>query len=137
MRDAEASTAMLHKLKDIGVQLAIDDFGTGYSSLSYLRKFPVDALKIDQSFIKELGSIANDGGIVSAVIAMGSSLKLKVIAEGVENQEQLAFLKAHQCEEGQGNFFSKPLTTENFATLLANNASRPAQKISVAEYNMI
>ncbi|MHB8747405.1 MAG: putative bifunctional diguanylate cyclase/phosphodiesterase, partial [Gammaproteobacteria bacterium] len=119
MRDAASSTAILQQLKKTGVQLAVDDFGTGYSSLSYLTQFPIDTLKIDQSFVQDIG-LANDneGVIVSAVIAMGTSLKQRVVAEGVEDQVQLAFLKAQNCEEGQGYFFSRPLGAEQFAALL-------------------
>ncbi len=120
MRDAECSSAILQQLKDMGVQLAVDDFGTGYSSLSYLSQFPIDVLKIDQSFVRDL-CVTNDNGIiVSAVIAMAASLKQRVVAEGVEQTEQLAFLKAQHCEEGQGFLFSRPLVAEQFGTLLAN-----------------
>ena len=120
MRDAESSAAILRKLKDMGVQLAVDDFGTGYSSLSYLKRFPIDVLKIDQSFVHDIAADTDNGVIVSAVIGMGNSLKLRVVAEGVENRAQLAFLKARHCEEGQGYFFSKPLVAEQFAALLAS-----------------
>jgi EAL domain-containing protein (putative c-di-GMP-specific phosphodiesterase class I) len=120
MRDAPASTAILQQLKTMGVQLAVDDFGTGYSSLSYLKQFPIDVLKIDQSFVQDIGSTHySDGVIVSAVIAMGTSLKQRVVAEGVEEEVQLAFLKQQNCEEGQGYIFSRPLGAEQFATLLA------------------
>lgn len=119
MRDAESSTVILNQLKDMGVQLAVDDFGTGYSSLSYLRQFPIDVLKIDRSFVHDIGSAQDNGSIVSAVIAMGNSLNQRVVAEGVEVQAQLDFLKALQCEEGQGYLFSRPLVAEQFATLLA------------------
>ena len=119
MRDAESSTAILQQLKDMGVQLAVDDFGTGYSSLSYLHQFPIDVLKIDQSFVQDIASIQGNGIIVSAVIAMGTSLKQRVVAEGVEEQAQLAFLKERNCEEGQGYFFSLPLIAEQYAALLA------------------
>lgn len=115
----DASTAsMLHALKAMGVQLAIDDFGTGYSSLSYLKRFPIDTLKIDQSFVRDITTDADDATIVAAVIAMGQSLKQRVIAEGVETQDQLAFLRARQCDEGQGFYFSQPVRAEEFATLL-------------------
>ncbi|MFZ6644813.1 putative bifunctional diguanylate cyclase/phosphodiesterase [Undibacterium sp. TJN25] len=120
MRDAETSTAILQHLKDMGVQLAVDDFGTGYSSLSYLKKFPIDVLKIDKSFVDDIATAAGNGIIVSAVVGMGNKLKLKVIAEGVENQAQLTFLQAQNCEEGQGYFFSRPLVAEEFVRLLVN-----------------
>ena len=121
MRDAECSKNILQQLKKMGIKLAVDDFGTGYSSLSYLQRFPIDVLKIDQSFVQNIESAKDDGIIVSAIISMGNSLKLKVVAEGVETPSQFAFLKARQCEEGQGYFFSHPLIAENFAALLLKN----------------
>lgn len=121
MRDAESSTTILHQLKNLGVQLAVDDFGTGYSSLSYLQRFPIDVLKIDRSFVQDIGSATDNAIIVSAVIGMGNSLKLRVVAEGVENHEQLAFLRAQCCEEGQGDIFSQPLIADELTKLLAPN----------------
>lgn len=118
MNDAEASKTILKQLKAIGIQLAVDDFGTGYSSLSYLSLFPIDILKIDKSFVQDISSIEENGFIVSAVIAMGNSLKKRVVAEGVGLANQLTFLKARQCEEGQGFLFSRPLTAENYAQLM-------------------
>lgn len=122
MRDAQASANILQQLKDIGVQLAIDDFGTGYSSLSYLSQFPIDELKIDRSFVNDIGH--SSGIIVSAVIAMGNSLKQRVIAEGVEHQTQLEFLQASHCDEGQGYLFSHALSAEHFTSLLRSGISR-------------
>ncbi len=118
MHEAESSTCILRQLKDLGVQLAVDDFGTGYSSLSYLSRFPIDVLKIDQSFVHDIGSPSGNGIIVSAVIAMGNSLKQQVVAEGIEQRDQLAFLKQQHCEEGQGYFFSRPVLAEQFSRLL-------------------
>ena len=118
MRDAECSKTILQQLKKMGVTLAVDDFGTGYSSLSYLQKFPIDVLKIDRSFVQNIESAKDDGIIVSAIINMGNSLKLKVVAEGIETPAQLNFLKARQCEEGQGYLFSHPLIGEDFSRLL-------------------
>lgn len=118
MRDAEASNDILQQIKEMGVQLAVDDFGTGYSSLSYLNQFPIDVLKIDQSFVQEIVDNGYEGIIVSAVIAMGNSLKLKVVAEGIEEEAQLTFLRGQHCEEGQGYIFSRPLGAEQFAELL-------------------
>ncbi len=118
VQDVESTMAVLHALKALGVQLAIDDFGTGYSSLSYLRQFPIGTLKIDQSFVRDITTDNGDATIVSAVVSMGNSLKLRVSAEGVETQEQLAFLKAEHCEEGQGFYFSPPVDAEAFAELL-------------------
>ncbi len=119
MRDADCSTKVLKQLKKMGVKLAVDDFGTGCSSLSHLQQFPIDVLKIDQSFVQNIKSTKDDGFIVSAIISMGNSLKLKVIAEGIETTHQLDFLTARQCEEGQGYFFSRPVTPESFTTLLS------------------
>jgi diguanylate cyclase (GGDEF)-like protein/PAS domain S-box-containing protein len=118
MKRAESTQSILKSLRATGVRLTVDDFGTGYSSLSYLRKFPVDALKIDQSFVRQITTAPYDTTIVTAVISMGRSLKLRVIAEGVETQEELAFLQAHQCEEAQGYYFSRPIVAEQFAILL-------------------
>lgn len=109
MEDAYQSQQVLQNLNDMGVALALDDFGTGYSSLSYLKKFPIDVLKIDQSFVKDIYTPAGDGGLVDAAIAMGKSLKKRVIAEGIENRVQLQFLRERKCEYGQGYLFSPPL----------------------------
>ncbi len=118
MHDAEASARVLEALQGIGVKLAIDDFGTGYSSLSYLKRFPIDTFKIDQSFVRDIATDADDATIVSAVISMGRSVKHRVFAEGVETPEQFSFLSTRQCSEGQGYLFSHPLLTEDFACLL-------------------
>ena len=117
MQDTEPTTVILQALKSLGVRIAIDDFGTGYSSLNYLRRFPIDTLKIDRSFVRD---IDGDGGdaIVSAVIAMGVSLNQRVVAEGIETRQQLAFLKAHRCNEGQGYYFSRPVAAKRFAAML-------------------
>jgi diguanylate cyclase (GGDEF)-like protein/PAS domain S-box-containing protein len=117
MSNVKASATILQALKDIGVRLAIDDFGTGYSSLSYLNQFPIDVLKIDQSFVQDISDNANNGVIVSAVIGMAASLRQKVIAEGIETQEQLAFLNAHQCDEGQGYLLGEPVPPNDFARI--------------------
>ena len=119
MQDAECSTSVLEGLKAMGVQLAIDDFGTGFSSLSYLKRFLIDTLKIDRSFVRDIATGADDATIVSAVIGMGRNLNQRVIAEGVETREQLAFLRTRQCHEGQGFLFSHPLSAEDFAGFLA------------------
>jgi diguanylate cyclase (GGDEF)-like protein len=117
MKRVEYTTGILQKLRRIGVQVAIDDFGTGYSSLSYLRKFPLDTLKIDRSFVQQIGS-GDDTAIVTAIISMAHSLNLKVIAEGVETLPELEFLQAQQCDEAQGYYFSRPLPALEFAKLL-------------------
>jgi diguanylate cyclase (GGDEF)-like protein len=118
MQNADATAPALIALKALGVRLAIDDFGTGYSSLSYLRQFPIDTLKIDQSFVREITAGSRDDSIVSAVISMGKTLKQRVVAEGVETGEQLAFLQRQHCGEGQGYHFSRPVSAEEFVTLL-------------------
>ena len=118
MQDAASTDSLLHALANFGVKLAIDDFGTGYSSLSYLKQFPINTLKIDQSFVNQMCSNLDDAAIVSAVTSMGKSLKLCVIAEGVESSEQSAFLLAQHCDEGQGYYFGCPMVAEALATLL-------------------
>jgi len=120
MQRPELTASILSTLRNKGVRVAVDDFGTGYSSLSYLHMFPLDALKIDQSFVQQITSIPDETTIVRAIISMGQSLNLRVIAEGVETQDQLDFLTAHQCDEAQGYYFSKPVSSEEFATLLAS-----------------
>ena len=123
MRDAEATGSVLHALADLGIKLAVDDFGTGYSSLSYLRQFPIDTLKIDRSFVSRMSHNLDDAAIVSAVISMAKALRLRVIAEGVETAEQLAFLLAKHCDEGQGYFFGRPMAAAALASLLQTGVS--------------
>ena len=118
MEDAETMVSVLQELKMMGVLLAVDDFGTGYSSLSYLRQFPIDVLKIDQSFVHQITADPDDSTIVSAIINMGKSLKHLVVAEGIETREQRAYLQAQRCAEGQGYLFSAPLTAARFGHLL-------------------
>jgi diguanylate cyclase (GGDEF)-like protein/PAS domain S-box-containing protein len=118
MKHAESAASTLHTVRESGVQVSIDDFGTGYSSLSYLHKFPVDALKIDKSFVGRITSTEDDASIVAAVISMAQNLKLRVVAEGVETLEQLTFLRAHACDEAQGYYFSRPVPAMDFARLL-------------------
>jgi len=117
LQQVESTALVLQTLKDMGVQVAIDDFGTGYSNLSYLRQFPTSVLKIDQSFVHEISADPVSTSIVCAVISMGKSLGHRVVAEGVETAEQLAFLQTQQCGEGQGYYFSGPLVAEQFVTL--------------------
>jgi diguanylate cyclase (GGDEF)-like protein/PAS domain S-box-containing protein len=119
MKNSESAATVLRSLREKGIQVAIDDFGTGYSSLSHLRKFPIDALKIDQSFIGQVTTAGDVASIVTAVINMARSMKMRVIAEGVETPEQHEFLRAHECDEAQGYYFSRPVLPERFAALLA------------------
>jgi EAL domain-containing protein (putative c-di-GMP-specific phosphodiesterase class I) len=118
MDDAKFTASVLQELKGMGIRLAADDFGTGYSSLSYLREFPIDILKIDRSFINQITADCDGSTIVDAIISMGKSLKHVVVAEGIETQEQRAYLQAHHCQEGQGYLFSRPLPAAQFAVLL-------------------
>ena len=118
MQDSRSTAEVLKELKEIGVLLALDDFGTGYSSLSYLKRFPIDAVKIDQSFVRDLTTDPDDAGIVTAVIAMGRSLHMRVVAEGVETREQLEILQEHGCPQGQGYYFSRPVPAVEFRQLL-------------------
>lgn len=124
MHNPERAISTLHELKKLGVSLSIDDFGTGYSSLAYLKRFPIDVLKIDRSFVKDLPGDLDDAAITEAVIVMAHALKLKVVAEGVEEIEQGQFLQGHGCDEVQGFYFSKPLTTDDFAKWVTKNLAQ-------------
>jgi diguanylate cyclase (GGDEF)-like protein/PAS domain S-box-containing protein len=126
MKHVESTATILQSLRESGVKVAVDDFGTGYSSLSYLTKFPVDALKIDQSFVRQISTGGDDTTIVKAVISMARSLKLRVIAEGVETREEVALLRAYQCDEAQGYYFSPPVLPQQFAELLRTGAHKAA-----------
>ena len=118
MHDPAQLVAMLAELKRLGVHIAVDDFGTGYSSLSYLKRFPVDRLKVDRSFVEHLATDADDASIVRAIITLGHNLGLKVVAEGVEKLEQVSFLQRHHCDEAQGFLFGRPVGAETLAQLL-------------------
>jgi diguanylate cyclase (GGDEF)-like protein len=124
LANADVTLSVLQELMAMGLTLAIDDFGTGYSSLSYLKKFPVNKLKIDRSFIRDVATNPDDAAITAAITGMAKSLHLKVIAEGVEDEAQMSFLRAHQCDEIQGYYFSKPLAVDKVADKLRGD--RPA-----------
>jgi diguanylate cyclase (GGDEF)-like protein/PAS domain S-box-containing protein len=129
MQDSKSTAVVLDALKELGARLALDDFGTGYSSLSYMRRFPIDTLKIDQSFVRDLSSDPDDASIVNAVINMAKSLHMRVVAEGVETRSQRSFLRKNGCFEAQGYFFSRPLTSTECAELLRSASltlSKPA-----------
>lgn len=118
MENQDSTIEILRLLNYLGIQFSIDDFGTGYSSFSYLRRFPISTVKIDQSFVRDLTNCVDDAAIVTAIIAMAHRMRLKVLAEGVETAEQLAFLVEHGCDEMQGYYFSRPIPPEEFRELL-------------------
>jgi EAL domain-containing protein (putative c-di-GMP-specific phosphodiesterase class I) len=126
MHDPPAAAATLQRLRSLGVRFSIDDFGTGYSSLCYVRNFPVDRLKIDQSFVRNLKHDSSDSAIVRAIVNLGHSLKLEVTAEGVETAEQLAQLAAERCDEIQGYYFSRPLPAAEFHALVEQGTALEA-----------
>lgn len=133
MGDTQPAMAFLAQMHELGVRLSIDDFGTGFSSLNYLRKLPLDKLKIDKSFVRDVETNESDAAIVRSIIGLGHRLKLRVIAEGVETQEQLDFLRVRGCDEIQGYFFSHPLPAEKFARFIqANPALDQAMELQVA-----
>ncbi|WP_243463071.1 putative bifunctional diguanylate cyclase/phosphodiesterase [Mesobacillus boroniphilus] len=112
MQDTKETILILKRLKDLGIKISVDDFGTGYSSLSYLKQFPIDVLKIDQSFIRDIKYNGKDAAIITTIIHLGNSLGMEVIAEGVEEQSQVDFLTNADCEKAQGFFFAKPLRSQ-------------------------
>jgi len=121
MQNAETTVEVLQALRELGVSIAIDDFGTGYSSLNYLKRFPITAVKIDRAFIRDLATSEGDAAIVSAVVGIARALKLRVIAEGVETEEQLSFLRRRNCDAAQGYLFSRPVSAAVLPERLADH----------------
>jgi EAL domain-containing protein (putative c-di-GMP-specific phosphodiesterase class I) len=130
LHDIEEAITTLRTLKDMGVRIAIDDFGTGYSSLSYLKRFPIHGIKIDRSFISGIASSSGDAAITRAVIAMAQNLGVRVVAEGVESEKQLAFLRTYGCHEVQGYYFSPPLSARSAGQLLRHQRDKAALALS-------
>jgi EAL domain-containing protein (putative c-di-GMP-specific phosphodiesterase class I) len=123
MRDVDLAISTLKALKHMGVHISIDDFGTGYSSLSYLKRLPIDTLKIDESFVRDITTDPDDAAIIGAIISMAKSLKHRVIAEGVESSAQLGYLRAKRCYGVQGNYFSRPLAPHLYPAFVSGNAA--------------
>ena len=132
MDNPEITIVHLRNLREMGVELAIDDFGTGHSSLSYLKLFPVNRLKIDRSFVKDIETDSDDAAIAAATIALAHKLGKEVVAEGVETEGQLGFLRAQQCDIIQGYFFSRPLPAEKLAYFVRDNEARMANAFTSA-----
>jgi diguanylate cyclase (GGDEF)-like protein len=130
MGDASDTVYKLLRLKDLGISISVDDFGTGYSSLSYLKHLPIDTLKVDRSFVRDIVNDPDDAAIVDAIVALAIALKLNVIAEGVETREQLEFLRLRNCHQVQGYYFAKPLDPRQFEAFVAQGSSRPDMSIS-------
>jgi EAL domain-containing protein (putative c-di-GMP-specific phosphodiesterase class I) len=133
MQNTQTTVTLLTELNRLGVRISIDDFGTGYSSLAYLKRFPIDTLKIDRSFVCDIDTDPDDAAIVKAIIALAQSLEMHVIAEGVEDQKQLEFLRTYQCNEIQGYLVSPPLPAGDFAALLAQEPHAPAGSRHLSE----
>jgi EAL domain-containing protein (putative c-di-GMP-specific phosphodiesterase class I) len=140
MRNPDRAAARLRELRDLGVSLAIDDFGTGYSSLSYLRSFPLDTLKIDRSFIKDLPTDEDAAALTAGIIALAHRLRMKVVAEGVETLEQMGYLRVNGCDELQGYYLSKPISADEMSRFLERDlrnlvsptmAARPSPRASL------
>jgi EAL domain-containing protein (putative c-di-GMP-specific phosphodiesterase class I) len=132
MQNPDRVSGILSQIKAMGIRLAIDDFGTGYSSLSHIKRFPIDTIKVDRSFIRDMMQHPEDKAITEAIIAMGKTLSLTVVAEGVEKQEQEIFLRRHACDEMQGYYFSKPIPPGEFAELLRTHVPGITPKLRLA-----
>src|SRR6185436_10373006 len=133
MEDTDATRECLRRLKDIGVRLAIDDFGTGYSCLSYLRRFPLDVLKIDRSFVSDLHTSGDAQAICGAILSIAHRLSLDAVAEGIETEQQLAFLTKHGCQFGQGYYFSRPVDAAAIGALMAERAAQTIRERGVEQ----
>ena len=127
MRQMEPVVSTLSQLRAMGVRLCVDDFGTGYSSLGYLKRFPIDTIKVDRSFVREVTTDQNDAAIVTTVVTMARSLRLRVVAEGVETEAQLAFLRDIECDEFQGFLVSPGVTPDEFEALVRERQGIPAE----------
>ena len=125
VENVEAAVSILGDFHKEGLKISIDDFGTGYSSLSYLKRFPINTLKIDRSFVRDVIDDPDDAVITAAIVALARSLRMNVIAEGVETLEQLDYLKSLQCDEAQGFYFSKPLSATDFESFLQQQSKQP------------
>jgi EAL domain-containing protein (putative c-di-GMP-specific phosphodiesterase class I) len=132
MENAESAAKLLTEIRKLGVTIAIDDFGTGYSSLSYLKRLPIDTVKLDRSFVNGATTDPDDAALVMAIVTLAHNLRLRVVAEGIETAEQLAFLRLLSCDEGQGYLFSKPVPPEIFAELMARDPKRKLYVVSEA-----
>ena len=126
--DEENAIGIMRRIRDAGLRWSLDDFGTGYSSLSYLKRFPVDTLKIDRTFVRDVITDADDEALIRAIVAMAHSLKVKVVAEGIETREQRQFLEGLGCEYGQGFFFARPLEIEAFKKYVGESVARVEQR---------
>jgi len=134
MRDADATVRRLVALKELGVNIAIDDFGTGYSSVAYLRQFPVDALKIDRSFIKGIAGSEESAALIHTLVRLGKSLNLQTLAEGIETNAQLTALQQEQCDHGEGFLYARPLDVQAIDEFLnSNTATDASHAMSAAE----
>jgi EAL domain-containing protein (putative c-di-GMP-specific phosphodiesterase class I)/CheY-like chemotaxis protein len=133
MQNPEAGIQTLTRLREMGVRIAIDDFGTGYSSLGYLKRLPIDSVKLDASFVKDATSDPDDAALVMAIITLAHNLRLKVIAEGIETEDQLSFLKLLRCDEGQGYFFGKPSACDVITPLLETGDNRDKRNLDCAQ----
>ena len=131
MSHGAGGVAVLEKLKSIGVRIAIDDFGTGHSSLAYLKRFPIDTIKVDRSFIRDIPADSGDMKIARAIIAMAHALRLKVVAEGVENSDQLKFLRAQHCDAAQGFHLYRPLAADEVANVVKRNRQDCAARFAI------